>query len=350
MRTAALCPGTDPAETVPTSDSCGRGGIHHARYIEADVPYHVISRIFQGRCLLVPTDELNELIVGVVGRALELFPSVVLFALTVLSNHLHAMLRGQPDQVSACLGFVKREISRRYGPQIGWSGTMWDEYVATALPTVESQVNCLKYLLSQAVKEGLVESPLDWPGVHTAKALLDPKPLRGKWFNATGYGRAVRKQRLRRNPKPVDKERFVTEIEVRLAKLPAWAELADEEYRREVERLVDEVIGEARTARRGRRACGARCVRRTPRNTRRSLPKPPWWEERRRMICWADPKAKATREYVARYWAFQAAFRQASDACKAGLTTPAFPAGAFRPARYCEAAGNHAPMLSMSPS
>ena len=41
----------------------------------------------------------------------------------------------------------------------------------------------LKYLLANGVKEGLVESPLDWPGVSCAKALVHGEPLEGYWFN-----------------------------------------------------------------------------------------------------------------------------------------------------------------------
>jgi hypothetical protein len=41
---------------------------------------------------------------------------------------------------------------------------MWQRrYEATALPSSSSQMKCLKYLLGHGVKEGLVESPLDWP-------------------------------------------------------------------------------------------------------------------------------------------------------------------------------------------
>ncbi len=68
---------------------------------------------------------------------------------------MHMMLQGPAHQVPAFVGFVKREISRRWGgkPWINWPGTMWHGYLATALPTVESQENCLAYILSQAVKE-----------------------------------------------------------------------------------------------------------------------------------------------------------------------------------------------------
>ncbi len=38
----------------------------------------------------------------------------------------------------------------------------------------------LKYLLSHGVKEGLVESPYDWPGVHAAHSLVSGEPLEVK--------------------------------------------------------------------------------------------------------------------------------------------------------------------------
>ena len=39
----------------------------------------------------------------------------------------------------------------------------------------------LAYLLAHGVKEGLVASPYDWPGVHCARALVEGKPVSGRW-------------------------------------------------------------------------------------------------------------------------------------------------------------------------
>ena len=64
-------------------------GRHHARFHTSDVPYHVISRVFQGRCLLVPSAPLNRSIYGVLGRAQTLWPHVKLFAYAFMSNHMH---------------------------------------------------------------------------------------------------------------------------------------------------------------------------------------------------------------------------------------------------------------------
>jgi REP element-mobilizing transposase RayT len=157
-----------------TSHSSQFAGGHHARMFDGRTPMHIISRVYQWRFLLRPNDELNDLILGVVGRGQVVYPKVKLHMSTVMSNHLHAIATGPPTQLPFFIGFIKREISRRWGmrPDVDWPGAMWEPYVATALPTHESQVNALKYVLSQGVKEDLVERPQDWPGVNWFHALL----------------------------------------------------------------------------------------------------------------------------------------------------------------------------------
>lgn len=313
-------------------------GRHHARYIEEDVPLHIISRIFQGRHLLVPTPVLNCIILGVIGRALEVYEHIVFYAVSFMSNHAHFMLQGPANEVAAFVGFVKREVSRRWGgnEDINWPGTMWDEYVATSLPTAESQERCLAYILGQGVKEGLVERPQDWPGVHAAQALLTGKKLKGRWLNATEYGRAVRaeERKLAENREAVLREEYEVDYEVELEPLPGWQHLSAEARQARVREMVDEIIRSGREARGGRRALGAKEVMRTPRNRRSELPRPPWFEERRRMICWSSHKAPETQAFLRRYWEFQDAFQRASERLRAGNMGVKFPPGAFRPVTY----------------
>ena len=56
-------------EAVYGRDIMPFAGRHHARYFRPDVPYHIISRVFQGRFLLRPGARLNSVIAGVIGRA-----------------------------------------------------------------------------------------------------------------------------------------------------------------------------------------------------------------------------------------------------------------------------------------
>ena len=76
-------------------------------------------------------------------------------------------------------------ISKEIGRIREWSGTLWhrryDAIVVSDEP--EAQWQRLRYVLSHGAKEGLVESPLDWPGVHAAKPLIHGEPLAGTWFN-----------------------------------------------------------------------------------------------------------------------------------------------------------------------
>jgi REP element-mobilizing transposase RayT len=309
-------------------------GRHHARFIDPDVPIHVISRVFQGRHLLRPSRQLNSIVVGVVGRALERYRAVRLYAMAFLSNHVHFMLQGPPQEVPAFIGFIKREISRRWGhrPEVGWHGAMWHEYLATALPTPASQVRCLKYVLSQGVKEGLVARPQDWPGVHCATPLLSGVPLQGTWLNATAYSRAVDAQSRKRSPRPVAKADHVRSYDVRFAPIPAWQHLDEQARRREVHRLIDEIISEGETARSGSRPLGARRIRRVPLAHRTELPQIPWLLRRRRMICWLSPREPEAIRFVHSYWMFQKGFRESAIAD--ARHARAFPPGAYAPGKW----------------
>ena len=308
-------------------------GVHHARYLPADVAFHVISRVFQGRYLLRPGRQLNRIIGGVIGRAQHVFPSIKLFANAFLSNHMHLMLQGPAPDVAAFVGFVKREISRRWGahPDINWPGTMWHGYIATALPSPQSQIACFKYVLSQGVKEGLVAKPQLWPGIHSAKQLLSGANLTGEWLDATAYAVARDRERRKVHPKPVLKARFYRTYEAVHTQIAPWSNLSPEEYRDRIRALCDEIEREAEKARGGRPPVGTKAVMEMPLETRSELPTQPWIMGRRRMICWAQGATEEARAYVDRHWTFQQAFRTASLSYLAGDRGVAFPAEAFLP-------------------
>jgi len=312
------------------------GGVKHARYHDPDTVYHGLIRTVQGRFLLRPDDkgQLSSLIAGVLGRAQELYPSVRLYADAWMSNHAHLMLKGDFYAVSAFFGFVEREISRRWGPVIGWDGTMFQKFETTALPTEQSQLSALNYVLAQSTKEQLVASPLRWPGAHCAKDLLRGFVRRGTWFDGTRFGRELHKRRARKTRRsPPNRRDYERESLVRFDKLPVLAHLSDQQYREYLATLVKEI--EARAAhergRTGRKLVGRRQILRISRETRSALPPPPWFEKRRRMICWADRWALETVQYLQRYWEFQRAFREASRLFLAGELDAPFPLGAFRP-------------------
>jgi len=343
------CPRFEPTSGLgPTS---GRGGgardrlgprvpdggeftsVKHARFIDPDVPYHILCKTLQGFHLLRPDRRfaLRTLTAGVIGRAQHNFPRVELFAAAVLSNHFHLMLRGPTYDVVGFVAFCKREISRRWAPKIGWSGPMWGKYRATAIVTPDAQVRCLRYILSHGVKEGIVARPQQWPGFHCAAALASNTGSTGEWLDATAYGKARYKESVKNRPRVVRKVDFITTYTVAFTKIPAWQHLADADYRGAIRKLINTIVVEGRRARRGRPLVGLRRLFRTSRMTHGRPPSPPWYVLRRRMIAWDDPTAPAVRRFKQRYWDFQQAFRAASDRLLAGELGVDFPTGSFRP-------------------
>lgn len=320
------------------------GGGKHARFHDPDVVYHCVIRTVQGRFLLRPDDKghLATLIAGVLGRAQELYPSVRLYADAWLSNHAHLLVRGCFPEVSSFFGFVQREISRRWGAVIGWDGSMFQKFRSSALPTPRSQLKALSYVLAQSAKEHLVASPLEWPGVHCAKDLPHGFTRRGIWFDGTAYGRERHKRLARKTDRSApDRRDFERVSIVQFAKLPVLAHLSDQQYREHVAALVKQIETTAAEERKrtGRELLGRGSVLRVERDSRSALPRPPWFEKRRRMICWARRRACETLAYLRRYWEFQRSFREASHLFLSGRLDAPFPVGAFRPCvAVCSAA------------
>ncbi len=124
----------------------------------------ITCRTIGARALLVPTRDprpFNEMIGGVLGRALEVSP-LELCGVVVVSNHAHALaVVREQQQLSRFMQHASCNLSKEVGRLRGWSGPLWGRRYDGIVVSDESakQWNRLKYLLSHGVKEGLVESP-----------------------------------------------------------------------------------------------------------------------------------------------------------------------------------------------
>ena len=157
------------------------------------------------------------------------------------------------------------------------------------------------------------------------------EPIAGEWFNATDYGKAQRNQARRKEPGAVDRADFIETYPVSFEKLPAFKDLSDEEYRCFIATLVDEVVHEAKEKRQGKPPLGLEAILATDRMTRSEVPLPPWFEDRRRMVVWDDPKDPEVEAYLRRYWNFQIEFREAAGSWQNGHLKVRFPPGSYRP-------------------
>jgi len=157
----------------------------------------ITSRTVHGRFLMRPSEEVNELILGIVGRAQAKY-GVELFAFVFLSNHLHMLMRVLGvEQMALFNGFVKGNIARELGVVHQWRERFWGRryHHAPVKDTEAAQIKRFRYVLSNSCKEGLVRSPLDWPGVTSARALYNGETeLKGRWFDRTTQYRAGAKR------------------------------------------------------------------------------------------------------------------------------------------------------------
>lgn len=290
----------------------------------------ITVRTAGARALLVPSPNpfrFNEIIVGVLGRALEVSP-VELCGVVFLSNHFHLLVTVREQrELSRFMHHFACNVSKEVGRLRGWSGPKWARRY-DAIPVSEepaAQWARLKYLLSHSAKEGLTESPLDWPGVHSAAATISGDLLEGYWFHRSKEWHA------RNQGKDYDAYDFATKYQVGFAPLPAFRHLSAEEYQKRVKELVHEIEEECRIARDGMEPLGvARILSQNPHE-------PPTRKAKKSMkplFHVKDPEIRnllrgELSEFLGTYWDASEGLR---ELCGRPAAELGFPAGCYPPA------------------
>ncbi len=147
----------------------------------------ITGRTVQGRFLFKPGPAFNDRLLGILGRA-QRRHHLTLITLSVLSNHFHILaVPESARQLAAFMRDFKSKLAREVNRLTGWSGPVFERRYEMTVVTDEerAQIERLSYVLAQSVKEGLVERVSEWPGVHSAGALIEGTPLVGHWFDRT---------------------------------------------------------------------------------------------------------------------------------------------------------------------
>lgn len=293
------------------------------RYVPPNTLVEVTSRTFQGRFLLRPSRELNEIILGILARAAANY-DVAVCEFKYLSNHAHLLLvPATAEALSDFMRYVNTNISKEAGRLHGWRGKLFaGRYAAIPVSREErAQVRRLRYLLAQGCKEDLVRRPLDWPGAMGLAALLAGKALRGLWFDRT------REFRARARGLAFGKYDFAEEVELELAPVPAWAHLPPAEYRTRVAELAREIEAEtrARLEREEKSPMGrSRILKVNPHDAPSSFTPTP-------APRFHAATCRARRKLELAYREFVLAYRRAAAELKRGNRDARFPPGSFPP-------------------
>ncbi len=281
--------------------------------------YLVTMRCFQGRFLLRPSEETNEVLGGVLARAVRL-NGVELFAFAFASNHMHLLVRAPRGNLPRFMQYLATNISKKVGFLAGWRGAFWERrYSAQPVLDEEALQDRLRYLLAHGPKEGLVRRCGEWPGLSSLKLLLDRRPRRFRWFDWTrrSSSRIDSRKKLRFDDCWAELEELV------LAPLPSAALRTRGAIGRFLQRATEAIEMEA--AGTHRRVLGVAGVLSQHPQHRPDRP-----ERKPRPLCHTTIAA-LREEFRDRYRAYAAAFGEASSRWKAGDFFAQFPDCAFRP-------------------
>jgi REP element-mobilizing transposase RayT len=295
------------------------------RYVpQARTLVSITNRTIQGRYLLRPGPSFNDIFLGILGRTQRLH-EMAIAAVSVLSNHFHILLIvDDAQEVASFMRDLQSKVAREVNRLTGWRGPVFERRYEMTVVTDEegAQVERLKYVLANGVKENLVERVSQWPGVHSAEALIHGLPLEGHWFDRT------RQYAARNQGEKLGREAFVFAESVVLSPIPCWAHLPADRYRERMQALVEEVDAEAALARQrsGAKVLGVKAIlAQAPLTRPGSVARSP------APLVHAATKA-ARKMFYEIYAEFVSAFRTAAEALRQGRRDVSFPAGSFPPA------------------
>jgi len=278
------------------------------------------ARTVHGRFLLLSSERANDIILGVLGRAQAKY-DVPLHAYNFQPNHEHLMSSVvDEEQMALFMGYLNGNLAKELGRLYDWREKFWGRryHSASIGMTEEDQIRRFMYILDNGCKEGYVGSPLDYPGVSSAKALYTGamKEL-GTWYDRTQQYRASLRGEYKEFPS--------TET-VKLTPLPFLQDKSEDEQRAFYINAVREI--EEKTARmhkeRGTKPSGSRAFLRLKAHDKPNSFKPtpaPLFHARGQDF-WAMYNARNAKV---------AAYRDAARRLKRGETDVRFPEGCFPP-------------------
>jgi REP element-mobilizing transposase RayT len=138
----------------------------------------VTCRTIHGRLLLRPSQQLDEIVVGVLARAQRTF-QVRCCGYCFLGNHYHLLLDvDSARQLAKFMGYVNSNLAREVGRLADWREKVWSHrYEAIQVSAEEAaQIGRLRHILSHGPKEDLSSGPEIGRGSMPPK--ISPKAVR----------------------------------------------------------------------------------------------------------------------------------------------------------------------------
>ena len=303
---------------------------YHLRYQSKSwATHHVVSRCVRGYSFLKPTPDVVSIISGVLGRALYMYSHCIkLHHYVFLSNHFHLLVTSEDiDALSEFMKYLKCNISRKLGRVHEWAGPMWQSrFSSEEVLDEEGLIEIFKYITENSVKEGLVNHPREWKGLHGYHQLVSQKTVSGPWINLSEMHKA-RKHSLTRTE--VTLADFTTLYSVNLTPPPLWEEMNAESYHQLCKQLTQDAIQSAKVKRKSKPMGMARVLA-------ERVDKARFVKRGQRPLC-RTKCIDRLKNYKSEYFGFKARFQEVYRALRDGLLPNIprldllFPSGGARP-------------------
>ncbi|MDH5674515.1 MAG: transposase, partial [Myxococcales bacterium] len=109
---------------------------------------------------------------GLIGSALaraQKHCEVKVYALVVMSNHLHLIVQTTKKNLAAFMGYFKARITENLNLLTGKRGPLWARrYDAVPITDDPSVAERMAYNVDNPCKANLVSTPEEWPGLNLA--------------------------------------------------------------------------------------------------------------------------------------------------------------------------------------
>jgi REP element-mobilizing transposase RayT len=200
------------------------------RFVPAGSLVETTTRTLQGRLLLKPSPELTDIILGVIGKAQDLY-QMTIHAFVVVGTHAHFLLSPpSAEKLARFMQFVNANIAKEAGRLHRWRERLWSRRYCSIIVADDKAAHArLHYILSHGAKEGLVGKPAEWPGPNCVAALTTGELLRGSWFDRSAEYIA------RQRGESVLPSQFATTFDVKLTPLPCLLHLTEDQRQAEFE-------------------------------------------------------------------------------------------------------------------
>lgn len=292
---------------------------HHLRYQSKPwATHHIVSRCIQGFSFLKPTPEIVNACCGVLAYSLHLHRSVIqLHHYAFLSNHFHLLVSSRDaSSLAQFMCHFKGILSRELGRIHKWQGPLWQKrYSSEEILDEASLEELFRYITQNSVKEGLVDHPREWHGLHGYHTLIEGRTVTGRRLNRTKFYYAKVRASIRGDS--VSASDYTSEYRLLLHPPPMWIKETTEQLKSRLKRLFDDGIQEGL----GKRKSSALGM---PAVLEQRIYEPRLMKPTPRPLC-RSKCPESFKAYQVTYLIFKTKYKEASVALRRSLQRGEFP-------------------------